>query len=137
MRYRDRPQAEFRAVRPDERRHAIDWLPCRRIARDRRPAGVVAVEAEPRVRVQLGAAERPDHEAALGTHQTGAGNAAVRRVARGHTETVAIYSNARQRSIRATSREPFSERGSLARNLDSPARLDAEATNNFNEGKPC
>ena len=88
----------FRAVRTDERRDAIDWLACRRIARDGRTASVVAMEAKPGVGVQLGAAERTDDEAALRTDQTGAGDAAVRRVARGHIETVAVYPNARQRS---------------------------------------
>src|SRR4029077_21102384 len=100
-----RPQAEFRAVRADERRHAFDGLPRRGVARDRRPAGIVAVEAGPRVRVQLGAAERPDHHAALGTYQAGAGDAAVGRVVGGHAEPVAVHPNARHRSKPRTPRD--------------------------------
>src|SRR5580765_8615370 len=117
MWYRHRPHPEFRAVRTDERGDLIGWLPCRRIARDRRPASVVAMEAKPGIGVQFGAAERPDHEAALGTHQAGAGNAAVRRVARGHAETVAIHSNTCQRP------KPRAPRDFIL-NVSRAARLD-------------
>ena len=47
-------------VARDERRHAIGRLAGRRIARDRRAARVVAVEAEAGVDVELGAVERAD-----------------------------------------------------------------------------
>src|SRR5689334_8349809 len=53
------------ALGPGERRHAIGRRAGSRIDCDRRPAGVVAVEAQAGIDVELRAAPRPEYGTAL------------------------------------------------------------------------
>ena len=65
----NRAQADLRALRAHQRRHAFGRRPADRIDRDRRATGVVAVEARAGIHVQLGSAPRAEDCADLGTHQ--------------------------------------------------------------------
>src|SRR5262249_43990333 len=102
-------RADVVAPGAHERRNTLDELAGPRIDPDRRPAGVVAVEAIAVVEVDLAVLPRTEGERELGAHAAPAFASRVQRLIAAHVKAVRVVAQADDRA------EPGSEIGPYLR----------------------
>ena len=96
----DGAQADFRAARANQRRHAIDELAAGGVDTNHRAACVVAVKAHARVRVELRSRPRSEHGAELRADHGVDAITRVQRIVGCHRELIRIRAQAKRRSQR-------------------------------------
>jgi hypothetical protein len=127
---REGSQTKLGAVRTRQGRDPIGSAARCGIARDRRPARIVAVESETGVDVHLGAAPRTYYHSAFGTHQPRMLGTTIRAVARIHPKAVSIGTKSRKRP---EPRRPFH----LVLGEDTGARLIHRILTHGFKPHPC
>src|SRR5262249_3510235 len=108
----------------------------RRIARDRGATRVVAVEAEPGVRVDLGAAPGTSHDSALRADDRRVGSAAVRWIDRVDSKSIAAHAPAGNRPPPRRPRDVALPVDRVAGLQDRILPYRAKGTARFGVGQP-